>query len=291
MESLDGYFSYDELLVEPFREHGWNVELVPWRGRDPDWESFDAVLIRTPWDYYQDPDRFVSVLSEIDRVTRLENPLDVVKWNLDKRYLLDLEARGIAIVPTILLDRLSPEQTMARARDLGSDEIIVKPVVGANAEHARRIHLDRLDPESLAHVDSGVWLLQPFIASVIEEGEASLFYFGGTYSHAITKRPAAGDFRVQEEHGGALASITPPPDLLEAGNAAIEAIGKTLLYARVDLVRHENRWLLMELELIEPSLYFNMDPDSPARFARAFSDWMHDPDPEASASDTGPATR
>lgn len=274
MESLEGFFSYDELLIEPLAQLGWQVDFVPWR-RHVDWSRYELVVIRTPWDYCRHPAAFLDVLRTIERQTDLENPLEIVLWNLDKRYLLDLEERGILIVPTLVLGESPDEAILDQCADLGAARVVLKPVVSANAENTHLVTLDRPDRWSqLGELAPSLWLAQPFIESVLHDGETSLFYFGGEYSHAITKRPAPGDFRVQEEHGGLLESIVPDATLRNAGDAVIRAIGRDLLYARVDLVRHEDRWMLMELELIEPSLYFNMDAESPARFAKIFDRWV-----------------
>lgn len=273
MESLEGFFSYDELLVEPLANRDWEVSFVPWRS-DTDWSLYDVVLIRTPWDYYHHPKEFLGVLDTISSRTRLENPLGIVRWNIDKRYLLDLESRGVPIVPTLLIDGGEVEAELReRISSWDATEIILKPTISANATNIHR--LPRGDWRATDEIcQRGNWLVQPFIESVIAEGEISLFYFGGDLSHAIRKTPATGDYRVQEEHGGVLQSITPDARARSIGKKVIDAIGRNLLYARVDLVRHEDRWLLMELELIEPSLYFNMDPASPERFAAVFSTWL-----------------
>lgn len=276
MENLEGFFSYDQLLVAPLRARGWETSFVPWRS-NANWRDYDVVIIRTPWDYFQHPEEFVSVLGSIAEQTRLENPLDIVLWNLDKQYLVELESRGVPIVPTVLTNS---DSSVAALRgiihDWAAGEIILKPSISANASNTHRLGLagQEVWPFLENHLRTGRWLIQPFIDSVITDGEISLFYFGGQFSHAIRKVPAAGDYRVQEEHGGQLKSLSPDSEALSAADRVMDAVGQDLLYARVDFIRHEDRWLLMELELIEPSLYFNMDPASPERFARVFSDWL-----------------
>jgi hypothetical protein len=113
--------------------------------------------------------------------------------------------------------------------------------------------------------------MQPFERGIVEEGEFSMMYFNGVHSHSILKTPKAGDFRVQEEYGSAIRLLAPEPGLLAAGNAAIAAIGQRLLYARADLVRSGDAFRVMELELVEPSLYLRVDPGSPDRFAAAIA--------------------
>jgi len=117
-------------------------------------------------------------------------------------------------------------------------------------------------------------LLQPFIESIVTEGEFSLFFFGSEYSHAILKTPKKSDFKVQEEHGGVLTTIEAESSLLVCARQVLAAVNPKPLYSRVDFIRTPSGFALMELELIEPSLYFNMDPSSPARFASVFGQWM-----------------
>ena len=281
MDSLDDFVFDDDLAVEPLRELGWEVETVSWRA-DEDWSRFEAVVIRTPWDYQDAPDEFIKVLEDIERSgARLENPLSVVRWNLSKKYLRELEGLGVPIV----LTRWGEAGTDAadipqHIESLAADEFIVKPIISANADHTLRLTRKALPEllEELAEVFAErAYMVQPLLSNVIDEGEFSLFYFNGEYSHAILKTPKQADFRVQEEHGGISQAVEAEPELLEAGRRTIVNL-PNLLYARADFVRdRQNGFLLMELELIEPALYFRMDPLSAERFARAFDERMRHP--------------
>ena len=267
MDSLDGYVSDDELAIAPLTELGWRVETRSWRDKTVDWNEFDAVIIRTTWDYQRDPEAFVSVLEKIENSSaKLENPLDIVRWNLSKTYLKEMNERGCQIVPTIWGERYSADN-FAGWIDRFGGELIVKPLVSATAEHTYRL---KCYDSALENVFEGqAFMVQPFLQSIVTEGEFSLFYFGGEFSHAINKAPKAFDFRVQEEHGGLITALQPGADLLEAGGRAIGLIDRELLYARIDLVRGpDDEFALMELELIEPALYFRMDPDAAGMFAR-----------------------
>jgi hypothetical protein len=281
MDTLDDFVCDDELAVEPLGELGWEVDFVSWRRRDANWDWYDAVIIRSTWDYQQNPAAFLSVLESIEQsTTRLENPLSLVRWNLRKTYLRDLEDRGIAIVPTRWCEGVDVGQISTLFDQFNVDEIVVKPVVGANADHAFRLHRerfeDRLEELSRSYRDTQ-YLAQPFIDSVIAEGEYSLFYFAGELSHAILKTPRESDFRVQEEHGGLIRPVAQPvPPLAAAGRQAMAALPVVPLYGRVDLVRGPSDvFQVMELELIEPALYFRMNPGSPRRFADALDRWFH----------------
>lgn len=271
MDSLDGYVSDDEHAIGPLNDLGIDVQTISWRDKTADWDAFDIVVIRTTWDYQRDPDVFVDVLRRIESSpARLENPLDVVKWNLDKRYLRELAAGGVEIVPTIW-DAVYSEAAFDKwLAKFDTGEVIVKPTVSATAEHTYR--LSRYDPGLNGVFADRSFMVQPFMRNIVDEGEYSLFYFDGEYSHTILKQPEPADFRVQEEHGGLITTAVPVAELIGAGERALRKIRPGPLYARVDLVRGDtDSFLLMELELIEPALYLRMDPASTRRFASAIS--------------------
>jgi hypothetical protein len=273
-DDLEGFVVDDQLAVAPLEALGWRVEHVAWRAAAVDWGRFDVVIVRSPWDYQADPEAFDGVLVRIDRsAAELQNPLPLIRWNMRKSYLRDLDAGGVAIPPTAW--GRSPDVGALRKlfRDLDAGEIVIKPVIGANAGDAFRLHRGVTD-DVLAGVAAAFvgreYLAQPFLGSVLNEGEYSLIYFDGELSHAILKTPKCGDFRVQEEHGGLITSIVPTAALLEHGARALALLDGAPLYARVDLVRTTGEeFAVMEFELIEPGLYFRMDEGSPARFAQA----------------------
>lgn len=275
MDSLEEFECYDRLLFEPLANRGWTVEEVSWRNKQINWGQFEAVIIRSPWDYQQDPTAFISTLQKIDQSSaQLENKLDLVKWNLDKTYLRDLQNQQIEIVPTLWETAFDKEEYPYFFDKFETDEIIIKPTVSANADDTFRIKQDQREgyiPELSKIFSNRPFLVQPFMNSIITEGEFSLFFFGDTYSHSILKTPKRTDFRVQEEHGGKLKKIEPEQDLLKSAREILSTLHPDPLYARIDYVRTPaNTFALMELELIEPSLYFNMDSKSAERFAKVF---------------------
>ena len=271
-----GFVVDDELSYAPLATLGWRVEAISWRTPSVDWRLYDAVVIRSTWDYIADPDAFLAVLAEIGRTgTPLFNSLDLVRWNIRKTYLRDLGQRGVPVVPTIWRERLLPNELVALLDEVGSHEVVIKPVVGLNAHGVFRVNVQSAGQQTFADLDSHYakreLMVQPFLSHVIREGEFSLFYFNGELSHAILKTPKPDDFRVQEEHGGVIRAIQAESGLREAGDAALRALDSVPLYARADFVRanHGDGFWLMELELIEPSLYLRMDVDAPERFAEA----------------------
>lgn len=297
MDSLTDFVCYDDLLIEPLRALGWEVETVSWRSIDVDWDRYEAVVIRSCWDYFLDSAAFHAVLDRINESSaQLENPINLVRWNLHKSYLRDLERQGIPIVPTRFGAAGETLDMPALFDEAGVEELIIKPAISANAVHTYR--LDRqtatAKKEELDLVfQNRDWMAQPFLPSVVNEGEYSLFFFGDSYSHTILKQPKAADFRVQEEHGGQLLAVEPDSRLLQQAEEVMAVIRPRPLYARVDFVSDAGMpgatgdYWLMELELIEPSLYFNLNADSPALFAHEFDRWMEGPSAEGQAYDGG----
>jgi glutathione synthase/RimK-type ligase-like ATP-grasp enzyme len=259
---LDGFISDDELLKAPLKAAGFSMESVSWH-KTQDWAQYAAVIIRSTWDYQDHYADFIKVLEEISSKTILLNNLEKVKWNSHKSYLKELKAKGIKIIPTLFHEELMDLSSEQLCEKLDTDKIIFKPYVGANSDNAYPI----LSGQELPTIDlkSGNFFVQAFVENVLTEGEFSLFFFRGEYSHCILKTPKAGDYRVQEEWGGHIQEVTPEEDLLKT---AMTVVDSDLLYCRVDLVRGKSGFELMELELIEPALYFRTNKGSAALFAK-----------------------
>jgi len=272
-DELEEFFVYDHLIDEPLRDFGWETVEVSWRDANVKWDQYDVVVIRSTWDYQSDPNAFVACLKKIESSKAvLENSFNLVTWNISKDYLKDLQEKDIPIVPTHWLTAYDHQSLMASFDSFTTDEIVIKPLVSANADDTYRLNKEQAESQKqqLQSVfASKPHMIQPFLSEIVYEGEYSLFYFNGQYSHCIVKVPKRGDFRVQEEHGGVLRSVDPHPKLLQLSEKVIAALPESSLYARIDLVRTDTGFAVMEIELIEPSLYFNMDPDSPQRFADA----------------------
>ena len=268
-----------DLSYPAMADYDWQVEPVAWRDPNLVWNDFDAVYICTPWDYTEHFDQFIAVLERIERSRALlVNPVSLVHWTLEKTYLRDLEERGAAIVPSLWFDDIDVHDIASWFARIGSDKLVIKPVVGVNADDAY-VLTEPLAPELTDHLASTFsrrpFFVQPFADNILAEGEFSLFFFGGIYSHAILKTPKTGDFRVQEEHGADIQSVTPSSDLVATAQSVLQLVEPQPMYVRADFVRgNDGQFWLMELELIEPSLYLRMDADAPARFAAAFDAYV-----------------
>lgn len=264
-----------DLSFEPMLALGWQVDTVAWRDTSIEWDDYDAVYICTPWDYPQHAEHFIAVLEAIERSSAiLVNELSLVRWTLAKTYLRDLEECGAAIVPSLWFDDIDTPQISDWFRALGTETLVIKPDIGANAKDTYVLEKPVPD-EMLKHLletfENRPFFVQPFVANIQTEGEYALFFFSGEYSHAILKTPKSGDFRVQEEYGADIVSVDPPQQLIDTAHAVLALIDPQPVYVRADFVRGDNdQFWLMELELIEPSMYLRMDKDAPARFANAF---------------------
>ena len=279
MKDLSKFECYDNLIVNPLEEMGWICDQVPWdTNKLIDWDQYDSVIIRSTWNYQENFLKFINVLKEINSSSAdLQNPIDIVEWNLNKQYLKDFENKNIKIVPSQWFNNFIPKEIIQSFLNFNSKKIIIKPCISANADHTyileEKTALSKLKTLKKDFIDKE-FIIQPFIQDIKNEGEYSLIYFGNTLSHVLLKTPKVGDFRVQEEHGGTLKSIINPEQaLIRFGKNVINKLPRACLYSRVDIVRNKNEFLLMEVELIEPSLYFNMDSKSPKKFVEVFNKW------------------
>lgn len=225
------------------------------------------VLPLLVWGYHRDPRRWADSLAAWERDgVRLLNPPPVLRWNADKSYLGRLAQRGAPVVPTLYRRRIDQPAMEEAAIFFGSDQLVAKPRVSASAWETIRWS----PGEALDGAPSGEAMIQPFLPAIEREGEISLIFFGGRFSHAISKRPQPGDFRVQPEFDGIISAHEPAPDELAAASAILDAVDERLLYARIDLVRGpDGRPALMEIELVEPDLYLAHGAGAGPAFADA----------------------
>jgi len=257
----------DRSVVPVLAARGVEVAPVVWTEPLPN--RLDGLVLRSTWDYHLRLDDFLAWVASVEGSgLPLWNAPAAVRWNVHKGYLLEVEARGIPIVPTRHAARGSGVALPALLREAGWAEAVVKPSVSGGAFETWRAGPGESDALRFARQLGAMdCLVQPFLPELVSGGEWSLLFLGDRYSHAVLKRPVSGDFRVQEEFGGAFAPAEPPSGLLSAARAALEAAGQTTLYARVDGVVRGGRFELMELELVEPSLFLGTAPGSAERFA------------------------
>ncbi|WP_300542691.1 hypothetical protein [Maricaulis sp.] len=265
-------YEYEIAALQPAcREAGIALEPVVWDDPGFDPARFDAAVVGTCWDYMEKPAQFAAALDRIDAATRLYNPLATMRWNTHKTYLRDLAGRGAPTIPTVWAGRADADTISGAFETLGTDDIVVKPVLGAGAWRQARVRRGEILPPA-DRLPPAEAMIQPFLPAVAEEGEYAFLFFGRDFSHCARKVPANGDYRVQSEYGGREEVHHPSADELALARSVLDCIDGDLLYARVDMLRGlDGQLALIEIELMEPYLYPEQGPDMGIVFARALT--------------------
>ncbi len=263
----------DQLLHHALIAAGAEAEPAVWSRTDVIWETYDAVVVRSCWDYHLRADEFRAWLDRLDasRIPTWNTPHTVL-WNSHKSYLLDLASRGVATIPTRIVARGAANEVEAVVRDEGWTRFVIKPAVSASGyeTHALTHGLDSAAHDTVARVTAhSDVLVQPFAPEIPRDGELSLMFIDGAFSHAAIKRASPTEFRVQTEHGGSVAPIDVSRGVIEQAERVIRAMDDVPLYARVDGILRDEAFLLMELELIEPNMFLELCEGSADAFARA----------------------
>jgi glutathione synthase/RimK-type ligase-like ATP-grasp enzyme len=253
----------ERLLAEALERFGLRVVRADWSDPDFDWTETRCAVFRSTWDYFHRPREFSEWLARAESATTLINNAQLIRWNMDKHYLQDLERAGVEVVPTLFIEQNQAAGLAALAREAGWNDIVLKPAVSG----AGRLTF-RASGDDIAQLQSTLdeclaaeaMLIQPFQPQILDVGEISLVVIGGRVTHAIRKTARAGDFRVQDDHGGRVHPHAASPAQIRYAQRAVAACPQPPLYARVDIVDTPAGCRLMELELIEPELFFRFHP-------------------------------
>ena len=268
----------DQLIIPALDLLGAIARPVVWSDTRVRWHRYDILVLRSVWDYSERHQEFLRWIDRVAAVVPVCNPVSLVRWNGHKRYLLDLERWGIPIVPTVVVEAGSDVDLGAIMAEPGWGTVVVKPAVSADARDTRRVSADTLisAQEFVDRLSADEDLLiQPYREVIGESGEPSFVFVDGEFSHLVRKRPAQGDFRVQEKFGGHAEVVSATPGQLRQAASVLEVLPIRPLYARVDMVPRSGSELeLVELELIEPSLFLDRWPTAADRLAAAIVRWM-----------------
>lgn len=263
----DNILKEETLLVNAFKKHDVEAIRCSWSNSEIDWSQFSAVLFRSTWDYFNRLEEFNKFIFHLPDNMVLLNSERLIQWNQDKRYLFDLANAGIRIPKTILLVKSDRRRLAEIIGELSMDDAVIKPCVSGAAKNTYKISSKILETELekklLRFRKTEDFLLQEFMPKIVSEGEISLVFFKDQFSHAILKKAKAGDFRVQDDFGGSIEKYTPTEAEIRFGSRCIKACKKLPVYSRVDIAyNHFDELCLMELELIEPELWFREFPDA-----------------------------
>ncbi len=268
----------DQLIIDALEAKGLKVCRTNWDNPDFDWTSTKYVLFRAIWDYFDRFPEFSKWLKETSTKTKMINPSEQIIWNMDKHYLKDLEDVGVNIVKTNFVE-IGDERTLKQAiADSGWEHVILKPAVSGGARHTYKIKPGESDQHEAVFkelITEEAMLIQPFLNNIMEKGEVSFMVFGGGYSHAVLKKAKAGDFRVQDDHGGTIHEYEASSEEIQFVQNVMAKCKSVPVYGRVDVTwDNDDNLALVELEIIEPELWFRESVKSPEMLADAVIDYM-----------------
>ncbi len=263
----------ERLMLPYLASAGIETEIIDWRSTASDFSKFDLIVLRSCWDYHLRAAEFIGWLQRVAQITPVFNTIDTVLWNHNKFYLREVEALGIEIAPTVFVNGSDSIGADVWREIKSWPKSVVKPAVSASAHKTWLFDSVALpEKNDLKRTMQGEgFLIQQFIPEIETQGEISFVYIDGQFSHAALKRPAAGDFRVQQEHGGSAHLFHPDANLLTQANQIASTVRQVRdsLYCRIDAVARDGKLVLMELELIEPELFLGLAEGAAERFARA----------------------
>ncbi|HXS35507.1 MAG TPA: hypothetical protein VN721_02310 [Flavipsychrobacter sp.] len=249
----------NEELFEFLKEKGVDVHSEVWSDPTIEWERYDNVILKAPWDYVEKIDQFRSWLDKLDSLNvRLLNSTNTIRWNIDKHYLKDIADAGLNVIETIYLEKGSNIDFKNCFYSLNTEKIVVKPCISASSKNTFAVSVDEAEqftPLINDLLKEGDYMVQPFLKEIQQSGEVSFMFFNGAFSHSVIKRPKSGDFRTQEHLGGTIHPFTPSAELLLSIQKYIDNFAQNCLYIRVDGTIVNETFLLMELELVDPYLY------------------------------------
>ncbi len=281
-ENTDRYINNilqeDGLVVEALKSHQLSVTRVSWSDPEFDWSSTRYVLFRTTWDYFDRAEEWKNWLAHVSQQTQLINTHDTVLWNMDKHYLKDLMTQGIN-VPQIRYIEIGEKVILSDlVNEMNEEVVILKPCFSASARHTYKISdavSETLEQTFQELIQEEAMMLQPFQHSVPLKGEVSMMIMGGEFTHAVLKKPKQGDFRVQDDFGGSVELYQPSQEEIAFAEKAVAACPVRPIYARVDIIEdNDGQLALIEIELIEPELWFRLHPEGATVLGNAVANYI-----------------
>ncbi|RBQ02455.1 ATP-grasp domain-containing protein [Pedobacter miscanthi] len=270
--------SEDDKLLFFLKEKELNIEQVIWNDENINWEDYSLAILKSPWDYFdliKDFYQWLNLLEE--KKVKLLNPVEVVRWNSDKKYLQEIETAGLKIIPSAFINKQEKVNLEDYFKKFNTDKLIVKPCISGGAKNTFKVtteNVEEVNQKLNQLIQEEDFIIQPFLPEILESGEWSFIFFNGVYSHSLIKQAKAGDFRVQPAHGGTVHPQKPDQDLIARAQKYVDLFAKNCLYARVDGTFVNGEFLLMELELIEPFLFLNTEPKIYERYYQALKELM-----------------
>jgi glutathione synthase/RimK-type ligase-like ATP-grasp enzyme len=262
----------DALLLDPLKKRGFETHILSWDKTDVNWSTFDCLVLRSCWDYHLRIDEFLEWINKLEKnKVKVYNPLPVIRWNAHKKYILELSQKGVNCIQTQLFQKKSSCSLKSIFKETNYNQLVVKPAVGASAYNVIKVErndIDRAQIQIDVLIKEGDILVQPLIKEV-KNGELSIIFIDKKYNHTILKKPSGDEFRTNYTFGGAESRIYPETAIINDAMKIIELVPFALLYARIDGIVVDGKFTLMELELIEPHLFLNLNLQATDNFALA----------------------
>lgn len=262
----------DHLVAEAFSQLGWNVTRTHWDNPDFDWTKTRLALFRTTWDYFDRFEEFSKWMEATASKTCFINSIDLIRWNIDKKYLVELSNKGVSIPPTLYLSTGTSEKLVDLLKNYEWEKCILKPAISGAARHTYlfdKADANRYEEVFRSLISSEAMMLQEFQDAVVTKGEVALMIMNGKFTHAVLKKAKSGDFRVQDDFGGTVHEYAPDTAMIEWAENIVNMCPHFPLYARVDMIwNNKNEYCLSELEMIEPELWFRKHPEAALELAK-----------------------
>ena len=261
----------DELVINALKEKNLSVVKKDWNDSIFDWETTRSILFRSTWDYFDKFGLFKKWFSKTKKKCLMINSTETIEWNIDKHYLLDLQEHQIPIPNSEFIKRGSSIDLLLLMQKKNWNEIVVKPTISGAAKNTYRLKEEEIIQfgptwEKLIYKED--FIVQEFQNNVITEGEVAMIVIGGKFTHAVLKKAKEGDFRVQDDFGGSIAIYNPSEEMVKLAEKCTRILTPIPSYARVDIIWDNLRELAVsELELIEPELWFRLNPNAAQKLA------------------------
>jgi glutathione synthase/RimK-type ligase-like ATP-grasp enzyme len=279
---IENVLKEDGLLIEALNNLGLKTIKKDWNDSNFNWNSTKTAVFRSTWDYFDKFSIFQNWLSQVQNKCALINSYEQIKWNLDKHYLQDLKNWSLPIPKSVFINKMSGTKLKDIATNMKWNHIVVKPTVSGAAKNTFQLkdqEIENFQTKWISLTNEEDFIVQEFQKNIIKSGEIAVMLFGGKYSHAVLKKAKKGDFRVQDDFGGTVETITPSKEIIDLAEKAIKKLNPTPLYCRVDVIlNNQNKAVIIELELIEPELWFRFKitaADKLAMYIKEFINKLH----------------
>ncbi|MDA9809550.1 ATP-grasp domain-containing protein [Flavobacteriales bacterium] len=276
---IENVLKEDGLLIEALNNLGLKTIKKDWNDSNFNWNSTKTAVFRSTWDYFDKFSIFQNWLSQVQNKCALINSYEQIKWNLDKHYLQDLKNWGLPIPKSVFINKMSGTKLKDIATNMKWNHIVVKPTVSGAAKNTFQLkdqEIENFQTKWISLTNEEDFIVQEFQKNIIKSGEIAVMLFGGKYSHAVLKKAKKGDFRVQDDFGGTVETITPSKEIIDLAEKAIKKLNPTPLYCRVDVIlNNQNKAVIIELELIEPELWFRFKITAAEKLAMYIKEFIN----------------